>query len=646
MSEQGAGILESLFFESKIDFIESIPGACLILNSELVIIFDNHNAQILYESNSSLKGIDFRRLVLADTKDISNESIFQQSEHITLSRKTIYVGVKFNPISLNDQHCYVLLINDLSEVKKNQLKIADLISETHTLSEAILKTQTELVRQEKRLHSLVHSQLNFLIRTDTKGQITFANNSFKKLFEIDDSELETINIKDIIAEKDTPVWETVLNGCQKNLNKSIVSIFKMVLPDQQVVHIEWEIYSLITEEDGEEKIEIQAVGNNITDKKKTELELQKALTIFTSVFNQSSDALFLVNTNNAKIIDCNNKAVELFEFDEKEGFIGKKGYDYEVKSEDHIPLDTLMKASEKGNVYREVKYKTNKANYFWGDFAAKTIPILEEKIMFVRVTNITDKKEKESKINGLLEETLLVNQELKSKNHALNKANRELDNFVYRVSHDLRAPIASTLGLIDLAKIETDKEKADEYLQYIRQSMHKLDDLIRDILDYSKNNRMEVQRENVALQQLTESVISQYQFLIEDKGIRVINDISEKASIYTDVRRFTVILNNLISNAIRYSNPYKEDKYIKIEYDCDEREHIIAVSDNGIGIPNKYQSDIFKMFFRIDNRGVSGSGIGLYIVKESLDKLNGKINVYSIEGKGTTFTVSLPMLQA
>ena len=629
--------------DSNINFLESIPGACVILNEDLIILHDNAAAQQLY-SSPSLRDKNFKALIAPNAIQHynSNEDILRASEHLSLDGEHLFVGVKYNRVTFNDKPCYFLLINNLSEIKQNQIKIAELINETHSLSESILKTQNELVKQEKRLHSLVHSQLNFLIRTSPNGMLTFCNNSFKSLFQVESSTIDNTHLESLLFEEDIAVFKSVLENCLKEPQQPVMVQLRMVLPNKKIVHIEWEFYSIVS--DSKYEIEIQAVGNNITEKKNTEQELQKALILFSNVFNESSDALLIVQKDSYKIIDCNKKAAELFEVNSREALIGKIGYDFEVKTPNYEPLEDLNKRIEKNAIKREIQYKTEKGNFFWGDVAVKTISTFPKQTRLIRITDITDRKEKEKKISTLLNDALLVNQELKSKNKALNKVNTELDNFVYRVSHDLRAPIASTLGLLDLANMEIDKSKVNEYLLYIKKSMNKLDDLISDILDYSRNNRMEVQYEKIALKNLINSLVAQYQFSIEEKNIRLINDISEEAVVFSDIRRLTIILNNLISNAIRYHNPYEDQKYVKIEWNNTDEAHVIAVSDNGIGISNKYQSDIFKMFFRANNSMTSGSGIGLYIVKEALDKLNGNINVNSIEGKGSTFSITLPLL--
>ena len=118
----------------------------------------------------------------------------------------------------------------------------------------------------------------------------------------------------------------------------------------------------------------------------------------------------------------------------------------------------------------------------------------------------------------------------------------------------------------------------------------------------------------------------------------------ESRPLITDKNRLNIILNNLISNAITYQDPSKNDPLVNIKVDMSDTETNIIVKDNGIGISKELQEKIFDMFFR-GSENSDGSGLGLYIVKESVEKLNGTINVRSVPGKGSEFRVLIPNKQ-
>lgn len=229
------------------------------------------------------------------------------------------------------------------------------------------------------------------------------------------------------------------------------------------------------------------------------------------------------------------------------------------------------------------------------------------------------------------------------RNAELVKVNKELDRFVYSASHDLRAPLTSILGLISLARL--DKETpTDNYLKRIEVSIHKMDAFIRDIIDFSRNARVEIVPELIHFQKLIDDTIDNLKYLNEGNQIKPTITINGTEPFYTDPKRLAIILNNLISNSFKYYNPEEMKPYIIIQVHHSKTQCIITIRDNGIGIPEGHLNHIFKMFYRAHEES-KGSGLGLYIVKETIDKLNGKMQVQSAVGKGTAFEIKLPNLK-
>jgi signal transduction histidine kinase/ligand-binding sensor domain-containing protein len=229
------------------------------------------------------------------------------------------------------------------------------------------------------------------------------------------------------------------------------------------------------------------------------------------------------------------------------------------------------------------------------------------------------------------------------RNAELRKVNGELDRFVYSASHDLRAPLASVLGLVNIARLEKGGNFED-YLDKIEASVQKLDGFIRDIIDFSRNARVEVESEAIDFKSLITEIFDNLKYLDEKDRIKRIVKVEGDGSFHSDKKRLAVVLNNLIANSIKYANPKIESPFIEVYVKQNSKTVMLQVKDNGIGISQEHIGNIFKMFYRADSKS-RGSGIGLYIVKETLEKIQGTISVQSEYGAGSTFTVMLKALR-
>lgn len=248
------------------------------------------------------------------------------------------------------------------------------------------------------------------------------------------------------------------------------------------------------------------------------------------------------------------------------------------------------------------------------------------------------KKYSEMHIDLIFKKKEIENMELK-------RANYELDHFVYSASHDLRAPLNSMLGLIEIAKDETEEEHTLEYLEALKGNAERLDTFICDILDYSRNLRTDVSNDLISYKELLNDIEQNLKFMGDNsRSVDFITAIRGDSPVFSDKSRLNNILNNLISNAIRYQDTEKKNPFVKIEIDILEDETHIVISDNGIGIPEESLPKIYDMFYRASNKAV-GSGLGLYIAKEALNKLGGQIKVTSKVGEGTAFYIQIPNRQ-
>ena len=225
------------------------------------------------------------------------------------------------------------------------------------------------------------------------------------------------------------------------------------------------------------------------------------------------------------------------------------------------------------------------------------------------------------------------------KNDQLQKANAELDRFVYSASHDLRAPLSSLLGLIEVAKL--DHAGVDHYLEMMKAKIHDLEEFIKEIISYSRNARMDVKKQPINLKQTVHEVTEALAFSVGNPDVLIENVVPEDMVVHTDSLRLKIVLSNLIDNALKYRDEKKDKPFIRIEAAERDDVKVITVKDNGLGIDHIYLDKIFQMFFRASEHS-KGSGLGLYIAKEAMNKINGSIQVESNLGAGTTFMVKIP----
>ncbi len=252
-------------------------------------------------------------------------------------------------------------------------------------------------------------------------------------------------------------------------------------------------------------------------------------------------------------------------------------------------------------------------------------------VNFMQKLNISSERE----LQGLADE-------IKGKNIHLEKTNAELDRFLYSTSHDLRSPLSSIRGLINIARLETDDEKIQRYFRMMVDRVDKLDFFINDIIDYSRNARTELKAEPVDFSELLTEVKENLRYSEGAESISIRTHVDVGREIKADHNRLAVVLNNLMANAIKYHDPGKADQWIDASVRDSNGLLTIEVSDNGTGIDPEHHSKVFDMFFRGTFQS-KGSGLGLYIVKETVVKMNGTIGLKSNPGEGSTFSITLPV---
>lgn len=228
---------------------------------------------------------------------------------------------------------------------------------------------------------------------------------------------------------------------------------------------------------------------------------------------------------------------------------------------------------------------------------------------------------------------------LREQNIQLQKAYEELDKFVYSASHDLRAPLASILGIIKVAKSD-DEKKLPEYIDMIDHTVNKMDAFVQNIIKYYRSNRLDVEINYINFGTIVNDILFDLDAHVKDVHIQYLKEIDEPVFIRSDESRIRIILNNILLNAIKFHNEHTLDKTIHVRVRTNTNGSLIEIEDNGIGIEPEHQDKIYDMFFRGVHKN-AGSGVGLYVAKEALKKINGSIQMESTPGVGSKFIVQI-----
>ncbi len=249
-------------------------------------------------------------------------------------------------------------------------------------------------------------------------------------------------------------------------------------------------------------------------------------------------------------------------------------------------------------------------------------------------------KDKTGKVIGYLFIAKDISKIKKTEEELKNK-NKELDTFLYKAAHDLKSPVTSIQGLLNIANMEIKDPEALKYFDMIRMCAHKLDNILISLKDTVEADIRGSQSETVNLSDLIEEVLEEVQnSAYYSKEIIIRKNIHQKYKVTTKQKTIHYALYQVIENAYKFRTS-KSSYLIDIRVAQSKDSTDISITDNGIGIQKKYQDKIFEMFYKA-NTSFDGAGLGLYSSQSMLARINGTIHVDSVLRKGSAFTISFP----
>ncbi len=274
---------------------------------------------------------------------------------------------------------------------------------------------------------------------------------------------------------------------------------------------------------------------------------------------------------------------------------------------------------------KEIACTRKDGTVFFADITAQKILLGNQTLFTCFYVDVTERKEAEI--------------ELQESNNELKKINAELDSFVYSVSHDLRAPLMAMKGLMSLFDTEVlEHGENKEYWGLMTESIARMDETIREILDYSRNTRTELKLEPIGIRKLINDTYQDVQFAVTEP-IAFSTDIDDSQIFISDKVRISTVVRNIVSNAVKYRRTGATDNAVHIAFTILPNGYAqLTVADKGEGIATDKLDKVFDMFYRASTSS-AGTGLGLYICKEIVQKIGGSIQLTSEKGKGTTVTL-------
>jgi|GEM_PF-2237098 len=555
----------------------------------------------------------------------------------------------------------VLGVIDSEHPQKNfytslHLEVIETIASLAAIKITQARSEEEVRKSEKRLKSILESSPDLIFVLDEQGVYKEVYTNNEDLLAAPKTELIGKKIDPFFSKKDV----VAIKGSIQRVLKTKKPESKEYTRQKRNGEKGW-FSAQIAFFEYQNSPSVILLSRDITESRRAQSEIFESQKLLASINQNISEGIYRSYASGG-LVYANHSFIDMFGYGSLEEMLTLKSQRLYAHPVDRSGLtDSIKRDKFRSNV--EVLYKRKDGSTFWGlNSYILTTDHRENDIFDGAIRDISKQKKSAEQLIELNSELLNQNRVLALKEQELDTFNEELisnrdnlvkileelsdrnfelDQLVYKTSHDLRAPLRSVLGLTNLYRLEVDNPP-NSYVEKIEERIYKMDDFIKSMLDYSRASRMSVKYTNVDIENLLDSCLSDLEFLEGFDTVEVIKNINNQSSqAMTDELRLKIILSNIISNVFKYRKVEQGNSFMKIDVDVLETEINIAVEDNGIGIAKEYLSKVFDMFYRATEKS-DGSGLGMYIVKQSIDKLEGVITVESEEAVGTTFKITLP----
>jgi PAS domain S-box-containing protein len=506
------------------------------------------------------------------------------------------------------------------------------LSSEDTLGQALLTMRNSLRSSDESLNEAQRvAQLGSWDWDVRTGKIIWSDELYRIMDIRREAYIPTYNsVYDFIHPADREYVRSIVSQCAvDNLPYAFECRLVTKRGQEKMIYVKGQV----TLDEKSNIVKMYGIIQDITHSKLAQQKLEEAHKQLQTLFTNIDEVFFTVDMVNNKVLQISPACEKIYGYKEESFYENSNLWQEVVLPEDMDQINRNYPEMLAGNPFAQEYRITHKdGNLRW--IETKITPTLDATGKLVRIDGVTADTTKRREDEEILKANLAE----------LRKTNMELDKFVYSVSHDLRAPLLSMQGVIEITAEETTEEATGEYMKMLQGSVRRLDILIGDILEYSRNARTEVKIDTIDFEKLLGEITLNLKYANDaDNRVKINIDVKSDEVFVSDKHRISAILNNLISNAVRYNNPGAENPYVNVMIHTMPKETLIEVSDNGIGIKEEFHQRVFEMFYRGSESSI-GSGLGLYIVKESIIKLQGTINVESKPGEGTKFSLVIQNL--
>jgi PAS domain S-box-containing protein len=575
-------------------------------------------------------------------KEFSSVEIDNYSDHsnldICIISKTLNVGAncqlviaagidkRNSPIyskpDVRKQALFVIFIQQVESLVNNLL----IFDKNREQMKLIRSSEIEL----RKLSMIATNTNNSVIITDNYGLIEWVNASFEEKTGYQLKEIIGLKPKNFLQVQDSRTEEARKLISAALAKKEAVEVEILNIDKQGNEYIIALQISPVYDKDGE-LINFIAIQKDITNEAKHRMEMQRINFRMDEITKGSSIGMWEYDIE-TRTAEWNDVLFEIYEVDKSATDLHKIWMEA-LHPED---VDAVLK-----DIGEMTSGQKRRSVIEYRILSGRN----KDTIKHIRTTAFRE-EQTDSKGGKVLGSTIDISatknfeSTLLEKNQELTKINRELDQFVYSVSHDLRSPLLSIKGILSVIDENVSHEENQMYLSLIEKSVNRLDSTIIEILDFSRNARLDQTYSRFNFRDMVQDIFSDLAYVTEDK-VELKLKIEAEEIIESDKARLEILMKNLISNGIKYRKASSEISYVRVSLNETESSYVIVVEDNGEGISKDNQLKVFDMFYRASTSS-SGTGLGLYICKDIVSKMDGNMELTSELGVGTQIRLTLP----